>query len=220
VPTTSILPSRRATAVLLVVAALGSVAEAVSSPLRGGSTADDLSHIAVQQSPFTASVLIGLASTLLYIPGFLGLAESCCSSSPRMARVAGWLLAGAMCGFVAVRTLQAVELQAVREGLELDTGARLVDHAGFNPIVAPLLVLFLGGALVGMTCMAVVAWRAGFPKVACVLLGAFQVVDLVIPGRPLISHLVLLLALAWLGRTLWVRPPAGAPSVVAQPIAV
>jgi len=214
--TTSILPGPRATAALLVIAPLGALLEAGFSPLRGGSTADDVQHIAAHQPLFVATVLVGLTSTLLFIPAFLGLADACRTASPRLAGFAGWVMVGAMCGFVAVRTLQSVELQSVREGLTPAVAARLVDHAGFGPIVAPLLVLFLGGALIGLVCLAIAAWRAGFPRAACVLLALFQIVDLAIPARPVISHLILLVALTWLAMTLWTHPGTASPRAEAM----
>jgi hypothetical protein len=214
--TTSILPGPRATAAFLVIAPLGALLEAVFSPLRGGSTADDVRHVAAHQGLFVATVLLGLASTLLFIPAFLGLADACRDACPRLATFAGWVMVGAMCGFVAVRTLQSVELQSVREGFRSQVAARLVDHAGFGPIVAPLFVLFLGGALVGLVCLAIAAWRTGFPRPACVLLALFQVIDFAIPARPTASHLILLVALAWLAVTLWARPGGtGSPLVEA-----
>jgi hypothetical protein len=219
--TQSILPGRRATAVLLVVAALGELVEAAFSPLRGGSTADDLRHIAAHQGLFAVTVLVGLVSTLLYIPGFLGLADACRVRSPRLARVSGWLAVGAMCGFVAVRMGQAVELQTVRDGLSIDSGAALVDHVTGNPIAAPLLVLFLGGGLIGLVTLAVALWRAGFPRPACVLLACFQLIDLTVPSRLLVSHLLLLVALAWCAVALW--SPARAesrPAEATEPVAV
>jgi hypothetical protein len=203
---TTLLPGRAATAVLLTFAAVGEVVEATISPLDGTSTTKDLDAIAAHQGIFQVSVVIGLVATLLYLPGLLGLAQVCWAGSRRLAATAGWLLAGSMAGFVAIRLGQAIELAAVKDGVDHRVAASMIDHSTGNAIGAPILVVFLGGASVGLTLLAVAGWRAGLPKPACILLAVFQPLDLTIPQHPfplpVVSHLVLLIALGWIAGTL------------------
>jgi hypothetical protein len=203
--TTSILPGRRPTAVLLVTAAMLELAESLISPLQGGSTSSDLALVAAHQGRFTVSVLCGMAAVLMYGPGFLGLADSCASRTPRLARFAGWTAVVSMTAFFGIRGVQAVELATVRKGLDHHTAGRVIDAAGSNALGILMLVLFLGGAVVGTVSLAVATWRAGLPRVAAVLLGAFQLVDFALPGHlgTVLSHTLLLVALGWFATHLW-----------------
>ena len=176
--TTSILPGRRATAVLLVAASVLELTETVVSPLHNSSTSSELSRVAAHQGAFTFSVLCGMTAVLLFGPGFLGLADSCAGSTPRLARFAGWTAAVSMTAFFGVRGIQAVQLATVREGLDHHTAGRIIDAAGTNPLGIVVLLLFLGGAVVGTVSLAVAAWRAGFPRAPAVMLALFQFVDL------------------------------------------
>jgi hypothetical protein len=204
---TTLLPRPHTTAVLLTAAAAGEVVEQLLSPLDGDSTRRDLDAIAAHQGIFQVSVLVGLVATVLYLPGFLGLAQACRARSPRLAATAGWLAAFSMTGFMAVRLGQAVELATVQtDGNRADL-ARAVDHVGATAIGAPILLMFLGGALVGLVLFAVAGWRAGLPRVACILLAVFQPVDFVIPQSPfplgVVSHLLLLAAMLLIAPVLW-----------------
>jgi hypothetical protein len=217
---TTLLPSRRATAVLLVAAATGEVAEQLLSPLAGTSTRRDLDAIAAHQGVFQVSVLIGLVATVLFLPGFLGLAQACLTLSPHLARVAGWVAAFSMAGFLAVRLGQAVELATAQTGGDRHDAAAAIDHVGATSIGAPILVMFLGGALVGLVLFAVVGWRAALPRVACILLAVFQPLDLTLPEDrfPLsaVSHALLLVAMVLIAQGLWRRArPVTEPTVAA-----
>lgn len=198
----TLLPGLRTTAVLLVLAPLGEVVESSLSPLDGSSTAKDLSAIAAHQGRFELSVVIGLVATMLYAPAFLGLAQACLPRSPRLSRIAGWVALASMGGFMGVRMTQAVELAGVREGLDRTRFARTMDHTAANPIGGSILVVFLLGALVGLVLLAVICWRSGLPRIACVGLAVFQVVDFVAPMRPPYSHLLLLACLGWIATVL------------------
>jgi hypothetical protein len=206
---TTLLPGPRLATSLAIAAGSGVLAETLLSPLDGSSTLKDLGAIATHQTRFELSVLIGLAATVLFIPVFLGLAQACAASSRRVATTAGWLLTGAMAGFVAIRLGQAVELAGVQTGADRRDLAATVDGAGSTAIGVPILVMFLGGAAVGLVLLAVAAWRAGMPKPACVLLAVFQPVDLVLPEHPFplgsVSHALLLAAFGWIAYDVRVR---------------
>lgn len=215
---TTLLPGLRATSLLLVLAATGEVVEQLISPLDGSSTAKDLAAIATHQGRFELSVVIGVVSTLLYAPALLGLALACLPRSQRLAPVAGWTAVAAMGGFMGIRMGQALELSGIRSGLDRHALAATIDNAGGNPIGALVLVVFLGGALVGLVMLAVVGWRAGLPKLACAGLAAFQVVDFVAPQRPPFSHLLLLASLTWIATVLWRRGHVAAPETAAMAV--
>jgi hypothetical protein len=206
----SILPGRRATGMLLVAASLLELTETLLSPLANASTSAEMARIAAHQGQFTISVLCGMVAVLLFGPGFLGLANICASTVPRLGRFAGWVAAFSMTGFFGVRGIQAVQLATVRDGLDHATAGKVIDDAGTNPLGALVLVLFLGGALVGTIALAVATWRAGLPRIPAVLLGLFQLVDLAAPGHAgtLLAHTLLLVAFAWFALALWSHSPA------------
>jgi hypothetical protein len=195
--------SRPLLAAVLIAAPLCEVVEALFSPLKGTSTAADVRAISLHQSAFVASVLIGLAGTVLYVPAFVGLAARAVDRSRTLALVGGALAVLSMLGFAGVRMGQAVELQGVRQGLPDAQLARLVDGLSSNPIGATLLVMFLGGSVVGVVCLAVAVWRAHLaPWPAAVLFLVFPIVDLLAPPSELgtvVSHVVLLAGLGWIG---------------------
>jgi hypothetical protein len=205
----SILPDRRATGVLLVAASLLDLTETVLSPLADGSTSSEMGRIAAHQGQFTISVLCGMVAVLLFGPGFLGLANTCATKVPRLGRFAGWVAAASMTGFFGVRGIQAVQLATVHDGLDHATAAKVIDDAGTNPLGALVLILFLGGALVGTVALAVATWRAGLPRVPAVLLGSFQLVDLAAPGHggTILAHALLVVAFVWFALTLWAPSP-------------
>jgi len=178
---------------------LGEVIEAVLSPLKGTTTSADLGAIELAQGRFTIAVICGIVATLLYVPAFLGLANACLARSPRLARFGGCVAVASMAGFMGVRMMQGVELQAVRDGLDRHTAAELVDHVASNPIGIVMLALFLGGTVIGVVSLAVASWRAGLPRPAVVLLLVFPFVDLAAKGHAgaVVSHVVLLVALTW-----------------------
>jgi hypothetical protein len=207
---TSILPGRRATGVLLVAASLLELIETVISPLGNSSTSSEMGRIAAHQGQFTISVLCGMVAVLLFAPGFLGLAQFCAGTVPRLGRFAGWVAAVSMTGFFGVRGIQAVQLATVRDGLDHGTAGRIIDDAGTNPLGVLVLVLFLGGAVVGTIALAVATWRAGLPRVPALMLGLFQFVDLAAPGHvgTILAHTLLLIALSWFAIALRGSSPA------------
>lgn len=190
----------RAVATLLVVAAVCDTLEQVLSPLTGGTTYDDLTAIAHHEGRFVLSVLVGMVGTLLFVPGLLGLTARTVHRAPVASRIAAALVCVGFPGFVGVRMGQAAELQAVRDGLPARSTADLVDHLSANPIGAVIVGCFLVGTVVGVVVLAVAVWRAGLPRVAVVLVGAFGIADMVtegtVPGW--ISHLLLVAGLGWI----------------------
>ena len=208
---TSPLPGRHATAVLLVAAPLFELAETLLSPLKDGSTGSELGLIAAHQGRFEVSVLLGMVAVLLFVPTFLGLANSCVARTPRLATFAGWTAATSMLGFFGVRGIQAVQLAMVQNGLDHARAGRIIDHSSANPLGILVLLVFLGGTVVGVISLGVATWRAGLPRAAAVLLVLFPFLD---NGPPLghlgtvLAHGVLLVSLTWFATALWTRHDA------------
>jgi hypothetical protein len=187
-------------AVLLVLGALCDTVESLISPLTSSTTYADVTAIAHHQDRFVLSVVIGVAGTALLLPALLGLAARTFPRAPVASRVAAGLVCLGLPGFMAIRMGQAVELQGVRDGLPRRTTADLIDHLSSNPVGAPIMVFFLGGTVLGLLALAVATWRAGLPRPAAVLLGAFGILDIALEEAvpSWATHLLLLAALGWL----------------------
>ncbi len=205
---------------LLVAAPALEVVEQLLSPLAGTTTSADLASISTQQSGFVASVSIGVVATALYVPAFLGLAARCLGAAPVAARIGGFVAVGSMICFEGVRMVQGVELQLVRDGGPHHGAVAAVDGITGNAAGLMMLVVFLGGSVVGMVALAIALWKRGLPRPAVVLMGAFPVLDLALPGHvgTIASHALLLVALTWVAVALRGQPSVGVP--VREPIGV
>jgi hypothetical protein len=151
-----------------------------------------------------ASVVAGLLGTLLYVPGFLGLASRTAARSRKLAVLGLSFSLVAMLGFGGARMIGAVQVSAAQT-LGAGGAAHLFDRLQSNPItVAAVLALVLGTVL-GYPLLAVSAWRAGLPKPAAGWLFALPFVALVADDNHwgnLVTHVLLALALGWLGTSL------------------
>jgi hypothetical protein len=189
-------------AALLIAAPSTEFVETLLSPLDGESTAEEVRAISMHQSIFVVSVLLGIVATVLYVPAFVGLASVTWERSRKLSAAAGSLVVVAMLGFMGVRMGQGVELQGIRDGLGVERTARLIDGLAANPIGGVIVGLFLGGTVVGLTCMAIAVWRSHVaPWPAALLLLAFPFVDELLPDRvgTIVAHGLLLIGLAWIG---------------------
>ena len=195
-------------ATALVLAPLLEVVEQILSPLTGASTRADVLAAAGHQAMFNGAVLVGAVATVLYVPALVGLGTRCVAHSPVAARLGAAASVVCMTGFMAVRAVQAFEPRAVGAGQTADATAHLVDHLSTNPIGVVALVMFLGGSIVALVALAVAAWRAGLPRPAAVMLGIFPFLDLALSGHAATTatHVLLLVALAWLARGLMSSP--------------
>jgi hypothetical protein len=206
-PTQPRLLGTTSVAALLVGAAVLDTLEQVISPLTSSTTYADITAISQHQTRFVASVLIGVAATFVFLPGLLGLTARTIRRAPIASRIAAGLVVIGFPGFMGIRLGQAVELQGVRDGLSTRTTANLVDHLNSNPIAVPIVACFLAGTVLGMVVLGVAMWRAGLPRVAAVLVGAFGVVDMstegVVPGW--LVHLMLVVGFGLTARAL-LRP--------------
>ena len=209
-------------AALLVLAPLAEVVETSLSPLTTSTTTADLVAIRAHESRFVLSVVFGLVGTFLLLPAVLGLAAVTVQRTPWPSRIAAACASVGLMGFAGIRLGQGVELQGIRDGLPLPQVAGLLDHQSGNPIGGPMVVLFLLGTVVGMIALAVAVWRAGLPRPAAVLIGAFPFADqgleaLGIAGGVL-AHAMLLAGFSWVAASLVRDRPSIRTTAVAVPI--
>jgi hypothetical protein len=151
-----------------------------------------------------------LVSSLVLLPGLLGLAHVCRFSSPRLTAVATPLVVWGMWGFGNVLAMGYVSGTVAPSVVGVDDAVRLNDALSGDPgVVAAALVPHLLGSFLGVLLLGVAAWRAGFPKPAVVLSTAFLVWDFLLPPLgPIDAHLLLVVAWAWLGVALLRLPDA------------
>ena len=163
-------------------------------------------HAAIHQTEQFA-----LLASMLFLPlGLLGLAQVARWHAPRLTVAATLLTVWGMWGFTNVVALGYAagsvgpDEIGVADSVALNDG--FVDHAG---VMAGALYPHLLGSFLGLILLSVACWRSGvFPKLPLLLLVAFLVWDFTLPAAGALEpHLLLLVALVWLGLHL-VRMPA------------
>ena len=146
---------------------------------------------------------LALVVSMLFLPlGLLGLAQVARWHRPRLTLVATLLTVWGMWGFTNVVALGyaagsvAPDEIGVSHAVALNDG--FIEHAG---VMAGALYPHLIGSFFGLILLSIAGWRSGvFPKVPLALLVAFLVWDFMLPSAgPLEPHLLLMVALVWLG---------------------
>ena len=144
-----------------------------------------------------------LVASMFFLPlGLIGLAHLTRWAAPRLTAVALGLALWGMWGFHNVVALGYGAGSVAPDAVGVDTAVRLndayLDHVG---VVLTALAPHLIGSFVGLLLMTLACWRSGrFPKVPLCLLAGFLVWDFFLgPVGPLEPHLLLLIALCWLG---------------------
>lgn len=157
-----------------------------------------LEHPALHQGEQFALVL-----SMLFLPlGLLGVAQVTRWHKPRLTAAATLLTLWGMWGFGNVIALGYAAGSVGPGTIGVDASVQLNDgfleHAG---VLAGALFPHLIGSFIGVLLLSVAAWRSGvFPKPPLVLLVAFLVWDFTLPSfGPFEPHLLLMLALGWLG---------------------
>ncbi|MCD6641136.1 MAG: hypothetical protein LT071_14655 [Nocardioides sp.] len=152
-----------------------------------------------------------LVSMLVLPLGLLGLAQVTRWAAPRLTAVGLVLALWGMWGFHNVVALGYAAGTVGPEAIGTDAAVALnegyLDHLG--TMVTALLPHLLG-SFVGLLLLAIAGLRSvSLPKAPLVLLVAFLVWDFLLPSwGPLEPHLLLAVALAWLGVTLLRMPQA------------
>lgn len=157
-----------------------------------------LSHPVLHQSEQFA-----LMTSMLFLPlGFLAIAQITRWHAPRLTVAASLLTIWGMWGFTNVIALGYAAGSVGPGTIGVDASVELNDgfteHTG---VLVGALFPHLIGSFIGLMMLCAAAWRSGvFPKPPLVLLIAFLVWDFTLPSfGPLEPHLLLMVALGWLG---------------------
>ena len=144
-----------------------------------------------------------LVASMFFLPlGLLGLAHLARWGAPRLTAVALALVLWGMWGFHNVVALGygagSVAPGAIGVDAAVDLNESYLDHLG---VTLTALVPHLLGSFLGLLLLTLACWRSGrLPRVPLALLAAFLVWDfLLAPVGPLEPHLLLAVALGWLG---------------------
>lgn len=157
-----------------------------------------LEHPVLHQGEQFALVL----STLFLTLGFLALAQVARWHTPRLTAVATPLVVWGMWGFTHVIALGYAAGSVGPGAIGVDASVQLNDAFLAHPgVLASALFPHLIGSFLGLLLLSVACWRSGvFPRVPLALLAAFLVWDFTLPAAgPLEPHLLLMVALVWLG---------------------
>ena len=156
---------------------------------------------AVDHPLWGATEQVATLASLLFLPiGLVGIAQVTRWRRPRLTAVALVLSLWGMWGFHTVLALWLGAGSVAPDVVGVDGAVRLEDAYGSNAaVVATALVPHLLGSFVGLLLLCLAA-RGVFPAPALVLLVVFLVWDFLgVPAGPLEAHLLLAVALAWLG---------------------
>jgi hypothetical protein len=143
-----------------------------------------------------------VVSSLVMLPGLLGIAHVCRFRAPVLTAVATVLFVWGMWGFGNVLAMGYVAGTVAPSALSVDAAVLLNEElSGHAGTVAVALVPHLVGSLLGLLLLAVAMWRSAvFPRVPVALLAAFLVWDFGLPMLgPVDAHVLLVIAWVWLG---------------------
>lgn len=155
-------------------------------------------HAAVHQGEQFA-----LLASMLFLPlGLLGLAQVTRWHRPRLTQVATLLTVWGMWGFTNVVALGYASGSVgpgeigVADSVALNDA--FIDNFG---VMVGALYPHLLGSFLGLILLSIACWRSGvFPKAPLALLVGFLLWDFLLPSvGPLEPHLLLMVALVWLG---------------------
>jgi hypothetical protein len=172
----------------------------------GDQIAWGVDHPAIHQTEQFA-----LLASMLFLPlGLLGLAQVTRWHAPRLTVAATLLTVWGMWGFSNVVALGYAagsvgpDEIGVKDSVALNDA--FIEHGG---VMAGALYPHLIGSFLGLILLSIACWRSGvFPKAPLALLVAFLVWDFLLPSvGPFEPHLLLMVALVWLGAHL-ARMPA------------
>jgi hypothetical protein len=170
---------------------------------------DDWTRWAAEHQAWAAVEQSATLLSLLFLPiGILGIAQVTRWHRPRLTAVATVLSLWGMWGFHTVLGLWYASGGVAPDALGVEGAVRLDDAYGADAgVIALALVPHLLGSFLGLLLLCLAA-RGSFPTPALVLLAGFLVWDFLgVPAGPLEAHLLLAVALAWLGLHL-LRMPA------------
>lgn len=171
---------------------------------------DDWIRWAAEHPSWAAVEQSATLVSLLFLPiGILGIAQVARWRRPRLTATATVLALWGMWGFHTVLGLWYASGGVAPDALGVEAAVRLDDAYGTDAgVIALALVPHLLGSFLGLLLLCLAA-RGSFPTPALVMLAGFLVWDFLgVPVGPLEAHLLLAIALAWLGVHLMRMPSA------------
>lgn len=157
----------------------------------------------VEHSGVHQAEQLALVTSMLFLPlGLLGLAQVARWRSPRLTAVGLPLVLWGMWGFQNVIALGYAAGSVAPAPLGVEAAVELneafLEHPG---VLVTALLPHLLGSFIGLLLLSIACWRSGsFPRVPLALLVGFLVWDFLLPSvGPLEPHLLLMVALCWLG---------------------
>jgi hypothetical protein len=178
--------ARWGAAVLLATGAVLQLTEFLLEP-HFATNAQRVAQWAAKPSRLEASKVVGLVAVAFLIGSVVIQVLLAKERSPRFAWTGGVLLTLAMTGLAAV---QGMELMAYGLALGGDQAAavKALDTGDLGLPGIVLMVMFLGGAMLGILFTAAAAWRSPYiPRAVPVLSVAFAISDLVL-DQPIVAH--------------------------------
>jgi hypothetical protein len=166
-----------------------------------------IAHHAVYQAVWFGVML----SSIFLLIGFLGLAQVTRWHTPRLTVAATLLTVWGMWGFGNVLAGTYVAQVVTPAVFGLDAAVKLGDEGYLKDpgMIAASLAPHLIGSFFGILLLSIACLRSGFPRVPTVLLIVFLVWDFAFsPIGILEPHLLLMVALGWLGVTVARMPHA------------
>ena len=165
---------------------------------RDAQMAYGLEHHALYQAIWFGAMV----SSIFLLLGFLGLAQLTRWHTPKLTAVATPLVVWGMWGFGNVLAGTYIAQVVTPDVLGLDSGVSLIEDGFLEDwgMIAGSLAPHLLGSFFGILLLAIACWRSGFPRVPVALLVVFLLWDfMLVPVGPLEPHLLLMVALVWLG---------------------
>jgi hypothetical protein len=164
-------------------------------------------HPAVHVAEQTA-----LLVSMLVLPiGLIGLAQITRWGAPRLTAVAAVLFVWGMWGFHNVVALGYAAGTVGPDAIGVDAAATLNEaYLGHTGTMVTALLPHLVGSFFGLLLLAVAGWRGStLPRIPLALLVVFLVWDFGLPADgPFEPHLLLAIALGWLGVHVILMPPS------------
>lgn len=191
-------PARWVVAALLVGGAAFQLLATLLEPEQPDAAAR-VAYWSAHQTRIGIGMALGLLSVPLVIGGIAALVALTKDRSRRLAWSGGATIITSLVGLAAVLGLELMAYWITLGG-DPDAAAAGLDNDEIGLPGVLLMVLFLGGALVGMVLMATAMWRSpNLPRLAAVLIAGFVVTDIVV-DQAVVGHV---LNLAWSGVVAW-----------------
>ncbi|GIH26890.1 hypothetical protein Aph01nite_52000 [Acrocarpospora phusangensis] len=184
--------SRWALSVLPLTGTVLQLAESLLEPASAG-PAERVAEWVAHPDRVGISMAAGMLAIPFLIGGFVALARLAAERSRALAWTAFALLAAAMSGLGMVHGFESVAYALALDG-DAATAVQVLQLEDLGLVGVVGMLMFLGGALLGVVTLAVAVWRSPYvPWVVPVLLLAFVLADMV-AGWTVLGHAI---GVAW-----------------------